>query len=79
MKKTLLAASAVALLATGCSSAVTKADLDALRSDVADAKAASQQAYQAAQQANLNAQDAKAMALKTDEKLNRVFSKSQMK
>lgn len=71
MKKSLLAVSAVALLATGCSS-VSKADLEALRSEIAEAKAA-------AQQANLNAQDAKAMSIKTDEKLNRMFRKAQMK
>lgn len=78
MKKSLLAVSAVALLATGCSS-VTQADLAALRADIAEAKAASEKAYQAAQQANLNAQDAKAMSIKTDEKLNRMFRKAQMK
>lgn len=83
MKKSLLAISAVTLLATGCSStnenAVTKADLDALRSDIAATRASANKAYQAAQQANLNAQDAKAMAIQTDEKLNRVFRKAQMK
>ncbi|PID65012.1 MAG: hypothetical protein CR977_02540 [Gammaproteobacteria bacterium] len=78
MKKTLFALSAVALLATGCSS-VTKADLEALRAEVGEAKTASEKAYQAAQQANLNAQDAKAMSIKTDEKLNRMFRKAQMK
>lgn len=81
MKKTLLAVSTVALLATGCSStgAVTKADIEALRSEVANANASAQKAYQAAQQANMNAQDAKATAMQTDEKLNRVFRKAQMK
>ncbi|PIE46484.1 MAG: hypothetical protein CSA42_08330 [Gammaproteobacteria bacterium] len=78
MNKLLLSLSAVAFLASGCS-AVTKADMDALRSDVASAKASADKAYQAAQQANLNAQDAKAMSLKTDEKLNRMFRKAQMK
>ncbi len=79
MKKMILAASATTLLLAGCANGVTKADLDALRSDVAAAKQASQKAYQAAQQANLNAQDAKAMSLRTDEKLNRMFRKAQMK
>lgn len=83
MKKSLLTLSVVALLATGCSStkpdAVTKADLEALRSEIAAAKSASQKAYQAAQQANINAQDAKSMSLQTDEKLNRMFRKAQMK
>lgn len=78
MKKMLLTLSAIALLATGCSS-VSKADFEALRAEVAAAKEASDKAYQAAQQANLNAQDAKAMSLKTDEKLNRMFRKAQMK
>lgn len=78
MKKIMFAASSVAFLMAGCSS-ISQADLNALRSDVAAAKEASQKAYQAAQQANLNAQDAKAMSLKTDEKLNRVFRKAQMK
>lgn len=71
MKKSLFAASAAVLLLTGCSS-ITKADFDALRADVVAAKTA-------AQQANLTAQDAKAMSLRTDEKLNRVFRKAQMK
>ncbi len=78
MKKMILAVSAVSLLATGCSS-VSQEDFNALRADVAAAKQASQKAYQAAQQANLNAQDAKAMSLRTDEKLNRMFRKAQMK
>ncbi|PID65483.1 MAG: hypothetical protein CR975_06940 [Gammaproteobacteria bacterium] len=79
MKKTILALSSVTLLLmAGCSS-VSQKDFDALRSDVAAAKEASEKAYQAAQQANLNAQDAKAMSLRTDEKLNRMFRKAQMK
>lgn len=78
MKKTIFAMSAIALLATGCSS-VSKTDLAALRADINAAKASSDKAYQAAQQANLNAQDAKAMSLRTDEKLNRMFRKAQMK
>lgn len=73
MKKSILILSTAALLA-GCTS-----DMSALRADVAAAKAASEKAYQAAQQANLNAQDAKAMSLRTDEKLNRMFRKAQMK
>lgn len=76
----ILAVSAATLLMTGCASnGVKKEDLNALRSDIAAAKQASQKAYQAAQQANLNAQDAKAMSLRTDEKLNRMFKKAQMK
>lgn len=78
MKKTVLAFSAIALLATGCSS-MSASDLAALRADVQAAKEASNKAYQAAQQANMNAQDAKAMSIKTDEKLNRMFRKAQMK
>lgn len=78
MKKTLLALSSATLLMTGCTS-ISQADLNALRADVAASKEASQKAYQAAQQANLNAQDAKAMSLRTDEKLNRMFRKAQMK
>ncbi len=38
MKKMILAASATTLLLAGCANGVTKADLDALRSDVAAAK-----------------------------------------
>ncbi len=80
MKKMILAVSAATLLMTGCANnGVTKEDLNALRSDITAAKQASQKAYQAAQQANLNAQDAKAMSLRTDEKLNRMFRKAQMK
>lgn len=78
MRKLFLPLTALALLTSGCST-VTKADFDALRAEVAAAKAASDKAYQAAQQANLNAQDAKAMSIKTDEKLNRMFRKAQMK
>lgn len=78
MKKSIFVLSAVALMATGCSS-MSQSDLAALRADVAAAKEASNKAYEAAQQANLNAQDAKAMSLRTDEKLNRVFRKAQMK
>ncbi len=78
MKKVILAVSSVAFLMTGCSS-LSDSELSALRADVAAAKEASQKAYQAAQQANINAQDAKAMSLRTDEKLNRVFKKAQMK
>ncbi len=78
MKKMILAISAITVLMTGCSN-VSQADLNALRSDVTAAKQASEKAYQAAQQANLNAQDAKAMSLRTDEKLNRMFRKAQMK
>ncbi|MPV85827.1 alanine-zipper protein [Ostreibacterium oceani] len=78
MKKIVLIMSTAALFATGCSS-ISQADLDALRADVAAAKESSDRAYQAAQQANLNAQDAKAMAVKTDEKVNRAFSRSQRK
>lgn len=77
MKKMMML-SAVALLAAGCSS-VSKSDLDALNSKIDAAKASADKAYQAAQQANVNAQDAKAMSLKTDEKLNRMFRKAQMK
>ncbi|PIE42087.1 MAG: hypothetical protein CSA47_02230 [Gammaproteobacteria bacterium] len=71
MKKSVIALSMLSLLAAGCTS-ISKADFDALRSDVAAAK-------QAAQQANMNAQDAKAMSMRTDEKLNRMFRKAQMK
>lgn len=78
MKKIVLAVSAMTMLLAGCSS-ISQADFNALRAEVAEAKEASQKAYQAAQQANLNAQDAKAMSLRTDEKLNRVFRKAQMK
>lgn len=72
MRKSIIILSTVALLA-GCASD------SALRADVAAAKAAAEKAYQAAQQANLNAQDAKAMSLRTDEKLNRMFRKAQLK
>ncbi len=73
MKKSIFVLSAVVLMATGCaSSGMTKEDVAALRADVAAAK-------EAAQQANLNAQDAKAMSMRTEEKLNRVFRKAQMK
>ncbi|MGY0398674.1 MAG: alanine-zipper protein [Ostreibacterium sp.] len=78
MKKSILALSAIALLATGCSS-MSKSDLMGLRADINAAKNASNQAYQVAKQANMNAQDAKAMSLKTNEKLNRMFKKAQMK
>ncbi len=77
MKKLLLL-SAVAVIATGCSG-VSKKDFDMLRADVASAKESSDKAYQAAQQANMNAEEAKAMSIATQEKLNRVFRKSQMK
>lgn len=73
MKKSILTLSAIALLVSGCTSD------SALRAEIAAAKAASEKAYQAAQQANLNAQDAKAMSLRTDEKLNRMFRKAQLK
>ena len=78
MKKSILAILVATLLLAGCK-IIPQADLEALRSDVAIAKEESQKAYQAAQQANINAQDAKAISLKTDEKLNRVFKKSQLK
>ncbi|MBS9778474.1 MAG: lipoprotein [Gammaproteobacteria bacterium] len=77
MKKIILTLASVVLVA-GCSS-MSETELSALRADIAASKEASQKAYQAAQQANLNAQDAKAIALRTDEKLNRVFKKAQMK
>lgn len=77
MKK-IIFLSAVALLATGCSS-LSKSDLAALRADINAAKTSADKAYQAAQQANVNAQDAKAMSIRTDEKLNRMFRKAQMK
>ncbi len=79
MKKMILAVSTATLLLAGCSNGMSKTDLATLRSDIAAAKQASQKAYQAAQQANLTAQDAKATALRTDEKLNRMFRKAQMK
>ncbi len=78
MKKTLLAITAISLFATGCSS-ISQSDFDSLKADVAAAKDASNKAYQAAQQANLNSQDAKARSMKTDEKLNRMFRKAQLK
>lgn len=71
MKKLMLGLATVTILATGCSS-ITQEQFNALRADVAAAK-------EAAQQANLNAQDAKAMSVRTDEKLNRMFRKAQMK
>ncbi len=77
MKKLLLL-SAVAVIATGCSG-VSQKDFDMLRADVTAAKESSDKAYQAAQQANMNAEEAKAMSIATQEKLNRVFRKSQMK
>lgn len=77
MKKILLL-SAVALFAVGCSS-VSKSDFDALRAEVNAAKESSDRAYQAAQQANMTAQDAKNIAVQNQEKLNRVFRKSQLK
>ena len=78
MKKTLLAMTAATLLVTGCSS-MSSSDINALRADIAAAKEASNKAYQAAQQANLNAQDAKERSIRTDAKLNRMFRKAQLK
>lgn len=76
----ILAVSAATLLMTGCASnGVSKEDLNALRSEITATKQAVQKVYQAAQQANLTAQDAKATSLRTDEKLNRMFKKAQMK
>lgn len=69
--KNLIIISTAALLLTACSS-VSKTDFDALKSQV-DANT------ELAKQANVNAQDAKTTALKTEEKLNRVFRRSQMK
>ncbi len=83
MKKTLLTVSTAALLLAGCASnnqnLATKSDIEALKTEIANANATAEKAYQAAQQANLNAQDAKSTAMQTDEKLNRVFRKAQMK
>lgn len=77
MKKILLL-SMVAMIAAGCSS-VSKSDFEALRADVAAAKDSSDKAYQASMQANMTAEEAKAIAIQNQEKLNRVFRKSQMK
>lgn len=77
MKKIVFLAT-ISFLAVGCSS-LSKSDIAALRADVNAAKTSADKAYQAAQQANVNAQDAKAMSIRTDEKLNRMFRKAQMK
>jgi|GEM_PF-6491981 len=78
MKKILSALSFSILLLSGCAS-ISQADFNALKHDVQAAKMTSEKAYQAAKQANVNAQDAKAMSVRTAEKLNRVFKKAQMK
>lgn len=77
MKKVLLL-SVVAMVAAGCSG-VSKSEFDALRADVNAAKESSDKAYQASMQANMTAEEAKAIAIQNQEKLNRVFRKSQMK
>ncbi len=76
--KLLLTTSVAALMLVGCTS-LSSDELAALRADVAESKALSQKAHQLARQANVNALDAKSLAVQADEKLNRVFRKSQMK
>lgn len=80
MKKLAFPLVGFALLVSGCASTgMTDAQFKQLQADIAAAKAAAQAAQTAAQQANMTAKDAKAIAVQTDEKLNRMFKKSQMK
>lgn len=84
MKKLVVSAIFASFFLAGCSTTShSQTELSQLReslqNEISAVKQQADNAYQTAQQANLNAQDAKALAVKTDEKLNRVFRKSQMK
>lgn len=77
--RVLAVATVLCLSASACSDCATKAELNALKSDLAATKQTADQALATAKEAKQTAQDADARSQKAEEAVSRGFKKSMYK